>query len=111
MPVPILFADFAISTLPTAVGTSQTTIPLATGTGALFPSPSGGHYFYLTLADFATNGVTSHEVVKVTGRSGDLLTGCTRGQGGTNPTAFNPGDKAELRFCAQAAADIVADLP
>ena len=91
-----LFTNNATTTIAAAVtSTSQTSITLATGTGALFPVPSGGNYFYGTLVDNSNN----IEIVQVTGISGDVVT-VTRGVEGTTARTFLAGSKFELRITA-----------
>jgi hypothetical protein len=96
--MPQLFTNNAVTTLAAGITSGATSISLAAGTGALFPSPSGGDFFLATL--FQRSGVTeiNHEVVKVTARSTDTLT-VTRGFEGT-ARAFSSGDPIELRFTA-----------
>jgi hypothetical protein len=67
---------------------------LATGDGALFPSPTGIEWFPLTLQSSA-----AIEILKATARSGDSIT-VERAQEGTTAMAFSAGDRAELRFTA-----------
>jgi len=90
-----LWADNAIATLASGISNSATSIPLATGKGALFPSPSGGDYFMLTLTQAGSE--TSWETVKVTARSGDTLT-AVRGAESTSAASWSSADKAELRI-------------
>lgn len=67
-----------VTTLDGAVTDSDTTISLASGTGANFPS-SG-------------QIIINSEVVSYTGVSTDDLTGCTRGQLGTTAASHDDGD-------------------
>jgi hypothetical protein len=67
-----------------------------TGTGSLFPNLGVGDYFLITLIGISGSPI---EIVKCTSRSGDTLT-VVRGQEGTTPSAFNGGDKVELRITA-----------
>ena len=91
-PPPIeLFENNAGSTLAAPITSGATTATLATGTGSLFPSPTGGAYFRLTFIDAAT-GLT-REIVKVTARSGDNIT-MVRAQEGTVASSFTTGDFA-----------------
>lgn len=69
----LLWANNASTTLAVAIGTTSTSIVLAGGTGALFPSPGSNQYFLGTLSP-ATPGAQSPEIVRVTARSGDTLT-------------------------------------
>ena len=91
----VLFTNNASSTLASAISNVQTSLTLATGTGALFPSISGSDYFYATIV----NSSNLIEIVRVTDRSGDVLT-VLRGQEGTSARAYNAGDKVEVRVTA-----------
>ena len=44
-----LYANNASSTLASGVNATDNTLVLAAGQGALFPAPSGGDFFLLTL--------------------------------------------------------------
>jgi hypothetical protein len=74
-----------------ASGAGSTTVVLATGTGALFPTLSGSEAFKLTMLDAATETLT--EILLVTAISADTLT-VIRGQEGTTARAWNVGDLA-----------------
>ena len=83
----IIFANNASALLAATITVSDTTIQLASGFGANFPSPTGAQYFYLTLEDSSGN----IEIVKITGRTGDNLTMdsvADRAQDGTTAQAF-----------------------
>lgn len=69
----LLWANNASTTLTAVIGTSSTSIVLAGGTGALFPSPGSNQYFLGTLSP-ATPGAQAPEIVRVTARSTDTLT-------------------------------------
>lgn len=75
-----LFTNNAVSTLAVGINAAATTINLATGTGALFPSFDNilDDYYYLTLYTETTlpdnEPISPYEIVKVTGRTGDVLT-------------------------------------
>ena len=86
-----LFANNAGSALAAPISNSATSISLTSGTGALFPNPSSGQQFSLTLTPVATGIPT--EIVYCTARSGDTLT-VIRGQEGTIAQAFLAGDLA-----------------
>lgn len=85
----LLFANNASSSLASAVSAGATTMTLDSGQGALFPSPTSGQAFMLTLSDQSTGLLT--EIVRVTARSGDVLT-VTRAQEGTTALAWAAGD-------------------
>jgi len=80
-----LFANNAKTTLAAAVNSTQTTISVAPGTGSLFPSPSSGQQFKITLVSAASSSV--YEICNCTARSGDTLT-VQRGQEGTTAQPF-----------------------
>lgn len=93
--MPQLFTNFAATTLSAGITNSQTSVAVVDGSG--MPSPSGDDFFMLVLATAVTEA--TREVVKVTARSGNNLT-IVRAQEGTVASAFNSGDKAELRETA-----------
>lgn len=85
----LLFANNANSTIAGALTNTTTTINLQAGTGVLFPNPTSGQAFKLTLLDAATKTLT--EIVLCTARSTDTLT-VVRAQEGTTGLAWNAGD-------------------
>ena len=89
-----LFTNNAISTLNGAVASGATSLVVATGDGAKFPSPGANEYFLVTLIDASGN----YEVVKVTARTSDSFDTIVRAQEGTTAIAFADGDKVELRL-------------
>lgn len=93
-----LFINNAASTLASGITDVATSLTVATGKGALFPAPTGGDYFLLTLTQATSE--TSWEVVKVTARTGDVMT-IVRAQESTTAAAWATGDKAELRVTAE----------
>lgn len=89
-----LFANDAATTLAQplpASGAGSTTIYLAAGTGATFPSPGEGQAFELTLSDPATGLVT--EITYCTSRIGDTCT-VIRAQEGTTALPWPIGTTA-----------------
>lgn len=94
--MPVLFTNNATATLAASISTSSTTVTLATGQGALFPSTASG-VFYVTLYNSSNN----IEICRCTSRAGDVLT-VVRGQEGTSGFAFSAGDKVDLRVTAAA---------
>ena len=97
------FANNAATTLAAGIASGATSITVATGAGALFPTLAAGDHFYATLVDSAQN----IEIVKVTARSTDTLT-VVRAQEGTSARAYSSGDKIELRLTAAALAEIAS---
>ena len=100
-----LFANNASSTLASGITNVATSLTLATGTEALFPNPTGGDWFLLTLTQ-ATGPETSWEIVKCTARSTDTLT-IVRAQEGTTAAAWATA-KAEQRLTAAGLGPVVA---
>lgn len=91
----VLFANNATTTLASGITNVATSLTVAAGTGALFPTLSGSNVFYATLVD-ASNNI---EIVKVTARSSDTFT-IVRAQESTTARAFSTGHKVELRLTA-----------
>src|SRR5579864_950458 len=87
----ILFANNATTTLAGPITNTATTINLASGTGALFPAPSGGNYFTLTLNDVATGLL--YEICYCTAMAVDAAT-VTRAQESTPARSWLAGDIA-----------------
>jgi hypothetical protein len=88
-----LFTNNAATTLASGVLIGATSLTVATGDGAEFPTLAGAQYFYCTLA----NNAGAVEIIKVTARSTDTFT-IVRGQDGTSAAAWSAGDKVELRL-------------
>ena len=88
-----LFANNATTAVANPLTVSGTSLTVTTGTGALFPSPTGSQYFYLTLTD-STGTI---EIVKCTSRSVDTFT-IVRAQDGTTPFPWATGSLVELRL-------------
>jgi len=87
-----LFTNNATSTLASGITAVATTLFLASGEGALFPSPGTNEFFLITLVDASNN----LEVVKCTSRATDTCT-IVRAQEGTTGIVFASADVAELR--------------
>lgn len=101
MPSIALFSNNAASTLALAINSGATTAQLSSGTGALFPTITGTNYFIGTFTDAATGA--QNEIVKVTGRSGDVIT-FVRAQEGTSARTWAAGDNFEMFWTAGEAA-------
>ena len=97
----VKFSNNGHSTLASSLSSSATSITVASGHGARFPSLTGSEYFYATLIDSSNN----LEIVKVTARSTDVLT-ATRAQESTTARAYAIGDRIELRVTAQGLVDV-----
>ena len=95
-----LFTNNASATLASGITASDTSLTVASGKGALFPSPSGSDYAILTLTQ-AGSTETSWEEVYLTARSGDVLT-VQRARESSTALAWASGSKVELRITAQA---------
>ena len=92
----IVFTNNSSTTLASAILYTDVSFTVATGTGSTFPAISGGDVAYITLTDGSTL-----EIVKVTGRSGDIFT-CVRGQDGTTAVPWASGTTVQLRTTAAA---------
>jgi len=92
----IVFTNNSSTTLASAILYTATSFTVATGTGSTFPAIGGGDVAYITLTDGSTL-----EIVKVTGRSGDIFT-CVRGQDGTTAAPWAAGTTVQLRTTAAA---------
>lgn len=91
-----LVANNAASRLAAFIGAADTSISLQAGTGSLFPMPTAGDWFPLTL--IKPSGES--EIVHCTGRDNDVLT-VTRAREGTASKSFSAGDRVELRLTAE----------
>ena len=87
----IIAANNASTTIANSISSTNTTITLATGTGAAFPSPTGDQAFKLSLTDATTR--LQHEITLCTSRTGDVCT-VLRGQEGTTAQAWSAGSIA-----------------
>lgn len=85
----------AFGTILIGINASATSLTLATGDGAKFPALGVGDYCYATLINTSNN----LEIIKVTARSGDVMT-IVRAQDGTTATAYVINDRIELRLVA-----------
>lgn len=90
-----VFANNASSLLASAILSTDTTLTVSAGQGALFPTIPSGKIAEITLEDTSGN----IEVVYATGRSGDTLT-IVRAQEGTTAAAFASGSRVEMRVSA-----------
>ncbi len=98
----ILYTNNATAALAAGISAGDTSIVLTSG--APFPSPTGGDFFYLTI-----DSGGAIEIVKVTARSGDTLT-IQRAQQGTTAVAFSAGTPVALRVTAAGFSDIYSQI-
>ena len=94
-----LWTNNATSTLAAPVSNVALSIQVATGDGGLFPSPSGGDYFYASMCKVVSGVETTVEIVKCTARSADILT-IVRAQESTTAQTYTTGDRLSLRMTA-----------
>ena len=106
--MPALFANNAATTVASALSNVATSLTVASGKGALLPAITGTDFFMLTLTQSGSE--TTWEIIKVTARSGDVLT-IVRGQEGTTAAAWAVGDKAELRVTVSTLLGFSIDTP
>jgi hypothetical protein len=99
-----LFTNFGYSTLASGIASGDTSLSVASGAGARFPSPvtAAGDFFDLVIEEASPADAINpaREIVRCTARSGDALTTIARGQEGTAARAWLAGDKVELRLVA-----------
>lgn len=91
-----LYTNNASTTLASGINSSVTSLTVASGKGALFPSPTGSNYFMCTLQSVSGSPI---EIVQVTARSTDTFT-IVRAQESTTAQSFSAGDIVELRLTA-----------
>jgi hypothetical protein len=91
-----LFENNADTSIVGGITAGATSLTVTTGTGSLFPSPTGGDIAALTIVDTILGTL---EIVHITARAGDVMT-IVRGQEGTTPLAFGNGSKASHRVTA-----------
>lgn len=88
-----LFANNAKSTLLGTLNSGDMSLTLAAGTGTLYPSGiTSGQYFLITVE---AGGVL--EIIKCSGRAGDVITISARAQEGTSAATFPVGSVVEMR--------------
>ena len=91
-----LFTNNAATGMVYPISSSATTLVVNGGSGSLFPAPTGGNYFMITLI---SSGSGNMEIVQCTARSGDTFT-IVRAQEGTTAQSFAIGDSVQLRITA-----------
>lgn len=97
----VQFANNAVSTLAAGITNSATSLSVAAGDGAKFPTLTGSKYFLATLVKL--DGST--EIIKVTARSTDTFTIVRAAEpvgGSSTAYAFSTGDRIELRMTSGA---------
>ena len=91
-----LFSNNAGTGLVYPITSTATTLYVNGGTGSLFPNPTGGQYFPITLISQQFGYM---EIAYCTARSGDVLT-IVRGQEGTTAQSFATSDAVQQRITA-----------
>lgn len=91
----IQLTNNAVSLVPAAVSSTQTTLTVTAGTGAKFPVLGTNDFFYATLSDVSGN----FEIVKVTARTDDVMT-IQRAQENTLAIPFPANSRFEHRITA-----------
>lgn len=96
------FKNNTFGLLANTITGAATNITLATGHGARFPTLAAGEYFKATLVqiNISTLAETAWEIVKITARSGDVLT-VERAQEGTLALAWEANTRIEMRVTAE----------
>ena len=101
-----LWANNATTTLASPISSAATSLNVASGTGALFPNPTGSEIFTLTLSDAATGLI--NEIMVVTAISGDTMT-VVRGQENTTAIDWAAGSIAQNLITAGSLASLAPD--
>jgi hypothetical protein len=107
-----LFTNNANTTLASGISSSATALNVVSGTGALFPNPTGGDNFTFTLVK--NGNPTVYEVCLCTARSGDTFSTIVRAQENTpSALSWNAGDTVTLLPTAAGLDDFLQaeDLP
>jgi hypothetical protein len=99
------FSNNATTTITARISDTDTSLTVASGTGALFPTLGASEYFKATLQDTNNN----FEIIKVTARTDDIMT-VVRGQDGTLAIPFPANSRFELRVLANNVQDYVDSL-
>lgn len=102
----ILYKNNAASTLASSITNVATSLTVATGHGTRFPAITGSDYFYVTI--ISASDPTVFEIVKCTGRSGDVLT-IVRAQESTTAAAWSANDRVEQRITAAMLSDALGE--
>lgn len=92
----LLFTNNAATTLSAGYSDAATTMVVAAGKGALFPTPAGASVFRATIVRASDSAI---EIVEVTARTTDTMT-VVRAREGTSALTLVAGDKFELRITA-----------
>ena len=92
----IQLSNNATALVPLSVSSTQTSLTVTAGKGALFPILGGGDYFYATLMDVNSN----FEIVKVTARTDDVMT-MVRAQESTLAIPFPANSRFEIRVTVE----------
>jgi hypothetical protein len=95
----------ATTTVVGALTSAATSLTVAAGTGALFPTLGTGDYFQATLQDTNNN----FELVRVTARTDDTMT-IVRAQAGTLAIPFPANSRFEIRVTADNLQDYINSL-
>lgn len=98
--MPLKLQNNASTVIQSALNSVSTSVSVQAGTGELFPTLSVGDYFYATISNQNNN----FEIVKVTARSGDVMT-IVRAQENTFAIPFASGSTFECRVTAQSVLD------
>lgn len=96
------YTNFAKSTLASGIGSGATSLTVAAGQGALFPSTGGGATFDCVIF----NTSAQREVISVTTRATDVFT-IVRAQEGTTALTWNASDGIGHRLTAAALNNIM----
>jgi hypothetical protein len=104
-----LYANNAVVYLNSGISNSDTVITIQSGQGSILPVISNTSDFFLLTLYQLVNGVEfNHEIIKVTARSGDILS-VLRGQEGTTARVWPISSPLECRITAKSMRTVSAD--
>ena len=104
-----LYTNNAASKLLTGISNSALSLQITGGHGVMFPSPTGGDYFLVTLSKISAGVESAIEIVKVTGRATDVFT-IVRAQEGTTGLTYLTDDNVQLRMTAATSTTVESHL-
>jgi hypothetical protein len=93
--MPKLIPVYSKGTLTAALSKTATTIVMSSGDGALFPNSTITNFSYAVLYKTIDGEEVGHEIVKIVGKSGDILY-VNRHQNNTVANTYSIGDSVEL---------------
>lgn len=104
-----LFANNANTRLAVGISNVALSLQVTAGHGLMFPTPTGGDYFLVTLSKIASGIESAIEIVKVTAKTTDTFT-IVRAQEGTTALTYVLDDYVQLRMTAATSTTVEAHV-